>query len=79
MNDAHGKVDSHSVRCPICDQDHVLELTCLQVWLAKLKTESQGYLTNVPNTMSSATDHQEGLLKVAVFEESAADYFYEVL
>jgi len=49
------------------------------VWLAKLKTESQGYLTNVPNTMSSATDHQEGLLKVAVFEESAADYFYEVL
>ena len=47
MNDAHGKVDFHSVRCRICDQDHVPEMTCLQAWLVKLKTESQGCITNI--------------------------------
>jgi len=47
MNDTHEKVDSPSVRCPICNQEHVPELTHLQAWLAKLKTESQGYLTNI--------------------------------
>ena len=47
MNDMHEKMDSRSVRCPICDQDHVPGLTCLQAWLTRLKTESEGNLNQL--------------------------------